>query len=148
MFSGKDTKAMARDGSFRVRVPSCRGVRRRRIVSLGAVPAALTGPLREPILRTWRPLRSRPARDVSVQPVQDTDLACGRGALHCGPDATAAGDMVRVRPPDRHDEERNLLGRSLVVEPPAARTMKRKFMAVMVHREANTPMSSGQSECC
>ena len=85
-----------------------RGLRYGGAVPRGAAPAALAGRLRLPLLRPSRALRAGGARALSMQPVQEADIAHGGHDLPR--DQAAADALVRSHSPDRDGEERHLVG--------------------------------------
>ena len=76
-------------------------------VPLGAGPAALAGRLRLPLLRPSGALRAGRSGTLSMQPVQEADIAHGRHDLPR--DQAAADTLVHSHPPDRDGEERHLV---------------------------------------
>ena len=74
----------------------------------GAAPAALAGRLRLPLLRPSRALRAGGSGSLSMQPVQEADIADGGHDLPR--DQAAADALVRSHSPDRDGEERHLVG--------------------------------------
>ena len=75
---------------------------------LGAGPAALAGRLRLPLLRPSGALRAGGSGSLSMQPVQEADIAHGGHDLPR--DQAAADTLVCRHPPDRDGEERHLVG--------------------------------------
>ena len=75
---------------------------------LGAGPAALAGRLPLPLLRPSGALRAGGSGSLSMQPVQEADIAHGGHDLPR--DQAAADTLVRRHPPDRDGEERHLVG--------------------------------------
>ena len=84
------------------------GLRHRGAVPRGAGPAALAGRLRLPLLRPSGALRAGGSGSLSMQPVQEADIAHGGHDLPR--DQAAADTLVRRHPPDRDGEERHLVG--------------------------------------
>ena len=102
---------------------------------LGAGPAALAGRLPLPLLRPSGALRAGGSGSLSMQPVQEADIAHGGHDLR---DQAAADTLVRRHPPDREWVE---LGRRLGVKQPTAWAVKHKIMAVMARREGETALT-------
>ena len=84
------------------------GLRYGGAVPLGAGPAALAGRLPLPLLRPSGALRAGGSGSLSMQPVQEADIAHGGHDLPR--DQAAADTLVRRHPPDRDGEERHLVG--------------------------------------
>ena len=84
------------------------GLRYGGAVPLGAGPAALAGRLRLPLLRPSGALRAGGSGSLSMQPVQEADIAHGGHDLPR--DQAAADTLVCRHPPDRDGEERHLVG--------------------------------------
>ena len=72
------------------------------------VPATLAGRLRLPLLRPSGALRAGGSGSLSMQPVQEADIADGGHDLPR--DQAPADTLVRRHPPDRDGEERHLVG--------------------------------------
>ena len=84
------------------------GLRHQGAVPRGAGPAALAGRLRLPLLRPSGALRAGGSGSLSMQPVQEADIAHGGHDLPR--DQAAADTLVCRHPPDRDGEERHLVG--------------------------------------
>ena len=98
-------------------------------VPRGAGPAALAGRLRLPLLRPSGALRAGGSGSLSMQPVQEADIAHG------------GHDLPRDQAAAENGISSVELGRRLGVKQPTAWAVKHKIMAVMARREGETALT-------
>ena len=106
------------------------------------VPAALAGRLRLPLLRPSGALRVGGSGSLSMQPVQEADIAHGGHDFHATKlPLTVWFAAIHLIVTAKNGISSVELGRRLGVKQPTAWAVKHKIMAVMARREGETALT-------